>query len=782
MASILAIVSRKIFERDFRVGGRLAGVGDVVPSTIYASTHKSLEKLAQGGDLFLVTVAPGEQLWLAGVLARPKLQPDGWVAKPNTIAITDITSLIPRLAFENGKGLSAKAGALAMSLQTPRTLAEADVELLRGAGGNGASGTAKASAAKVAPPAKASAAKAVPPAKAAKGPPPATAKQSPPAKAAPPATTTKQSPPAKAAKTSAAKLVVSRATASGSPLARVAAHLATGAYAATLDDLLAAWGKHKAAEIADLIDDLGAYIARALPAIETKKTAIDAAWRDVGDQLRPADVPRLLAAFEHGTSGQIEGWLDILDRFVLDPRMCSVAIETSTRFVASSAGPTRTRAFRLAEKIADGRCLEQIDKLLKKRSDAWNWKELLDRVRKMKTKFAPPPALPDEDRAIVDQLADAIDALADAPPPDEKALARTGAKRDDDGARLLAEVLADPASDAPRLVYADWLQQQTDPRGELIALQLQANRTPAQDERIAKLVGNKPNVTKWLGPLAAVVKEPVFARGFLDACAVELTTKKHREELLRDPLWATVTRVRCSERVVVETLPNLRAVSGLPFEDLLELSRRREPLGIECLDDVELDLVEERYERDQPISDARRVLWDELLRVGAFANVRELSVDVNWATVDRLGVKRKAWTWLLDSKLGKQLARLQLDFGETTPQITDWLPALRAPLETLVLRCSRHRYGTADTVLDSILRKDGKHLAITLSLARPFRDSAQPLRWEIQNLPPILFAELSAPELVVEVTTRATKAQLAALENHFATTFAKQFKRVTVRA
>ena len=38
-------------------------------------------------------------------------------------------------------------------------------------------------------------------------------------------------------------------------------------------------------------------------------------------------------------------------------------------------------------------------------------------------------------------------------------------------AQLLAAIIEDPDDDAPRLVYADWLQAQGDPRGELMQLQ-----------------------------------------------------------------------------------------------------------------------------------------------------------------------------------------------------------------------------------------------------------------------------------------------------------------------
>ncbi|MDQ3364746.1 MAG: TIGR02996 domain-containing protein, partial [Myxococcota bacterium] len=62
-------------------------------------------------------------------------------------------------------------------------------------------------------------------------------------------------------------------------------------------------------------------------------------------------------------------------------------------------------------------------------------------------------------------------------------------------ARLLAEILAEPASAAARLVYADHLLEQGDPRGELVQLQCQLEQLPwdaparrTLDERIADLL------------------------------------------------------------------------------------------------------------------------------------------------------------------------------------------------------------------------------------------------------------------------------------------------------
>jgi len=134
MASVLAIVSKAIFERDAKIGGKVADVGTVVPFERYASKNKALDP-ASGGALFLVTVRPpDEKLWLVAILESPTFDGDEWKAKKNTVPITDITSIKGQIKFTSGVGISAKKGALGMSLQTPRILSDEDEALLRGGG------------------------------------------------------------------------------------------------------------------------------------------------------------------------------------------------------------------------------------------------------------------------------------------------------------------------------------------------------------------------------------------------------------------------------------------------------------------------------------------------------------------------------------------------------------------------------------------------------------------------------------------------------------------------
>ncbi len=87
----------------------------------------------------------------------------------------------------------------------------------------------------------------------------------------------------------------------------------------------------------------------------------------------------------------------------------------------------------------------------------------------------------------------------------------------DDGEALLDAVRAAPDDDAPRLVYADWLTERGDARGEFISVQIQRAREPgnlALAEREAVLLSEHED--RWRGQLGDDVVNAVFRRGFVD--------------------------------------------------------------------------------------------------------------------------------------------------------------------------------------------------------------------------------------------------------------------------
>ncbi len=164
----MVVVSKAIFDKQ----AKGLAAGDTWGTERYASTSPNLSPLGDGGSLFMVTVRPGDALWLVAVLREPASDAEGWLAPKNTTAIRDVTALLKKLKFSTGKGVKADPGKLGMSLQTPRQLTDADVTLLD-----------LAAPAKAAPPVKA--AKPAPPVKAAKPAPPVKAAKAVKAAAAP---------------------------------------------------------------------------------------------------------------------------------------------------------------------------------------------------------------------------------------------------------------------------------------------------------------------------------------------------------------------------------------------------------------------------------------------------------------------------------------------------------------------------------------------------------------------------------------------------------------------
>ena len=84
---------------------------------------------------------------------------------------------------------------------------------------------------------------------------------------------------------------------------------------------------------------------------------------------------------------------------------------------------------------------------------------------------------------------------------------------------LLEAIVAAPDDDAPRQVYADWLMEKGDPRGELIALSCTLARGEANDEVIEReraLLAQ--HHAAWTAPLRAIASSAGFAfrRGFVE--------------------------------------------------------------------------------------------------------------------------------------------------------------------------------------------------------------------------------------------------------------------------
>jgi uncharacterized protein (TIGR02996 family) len=160
----------------------------------------------------------------------------------------------------------------------------------------------------------------------------------------------------------------------------------------------------------------------------------------------------------------------------------------------------------------------------------------------------------------------------------------------DRGAELLAQVYAAPDDDAPRLVYADWLQQHGDPlRGELIALQIERARGRARSggrQREKELLA--AHGQSWTKSLELptwtdegdVRQEWItagcrFGRGFPEAVVANTYG--------RDPMWSTVRQCNVPPRSDDCHAGALRVVTDAQNADVLALAKLVRPLAIEEL-------------------------------------------------------------------------------------------------------------------------------------------------------------------------------------------------------
>jgi uncharacterized protein (TIGR02996 family) len=91
---------------------------------------------------------------------------------------------------------------------------------------------------------------------------------------------------------------------------------------------------------------------------------------------------------------------------------------------------------------------------------------------------------------------------------------------------LLQTILAEPQEDAPRLVFADWLDDNGQPeRAEFIRLQIEVATGSVPPRRRAELYRRQDDLLRahelaWVGPLADLVQRARFVRGFVERVTV----------------------------------------------------------------------------------------------------------------------------------------------------------------------------------------------------------------------------------------------------------------------
>jgi uncharacterized protein (TIGR02996 family) len=145
-------------------------------------------------------------------------------------------------------------------------------------------------------------------------------------------------------------------------------------------------------------------------------------------------------------------------------------------------------------------------------------------------------------------------------------------------ASLLASVLASPEQDGPRLVYADWLTERGDPRGQFIREQVQLAGLEETDPRWSALHASSERLAhrhrqEWLALLGLdrlQVRQLTFSRGLLEGAWLDQPSPRALQDLLgRAPLrW-----LRLDPQQLTPELLEVAAGAGLGLSIEGELGR-----------------------------------------------------------------------------------------------------------------------------------------------------------------------------------------------------------------
>jgi uncharacterized protein (TIGR02996 family) len=144
---------------------------------------------------------------------------------------------------------------------------------------------------------------------------------------------------------------------------------------------------------------------------------------------------------------------------------------------------------------------------------------------------------------------------------------------------FLDTILEEPDDDTTRLVYADWLEDRDDPRGEFIRLQCQLARIESAEERIPLARRERELLAvhdhRWRSELPSVkgVEWGEFRRGFVAAiCAANCTTFLTQAERIFS--LAPIEKLSF-RRVSTETIQTLAGSPWLGRVRILDLAHRR---------------------------------------------------------------------------------------------------------------------------------------------------------------------------------------------------------------
>jgi uncharacterized protein (TIGR02996 family) len=309
-------------------------------------------------------------------------------------------------------------------------------------------------------------------------------------------------------------------------------------YESALSALIDAWRALRLPAIADAVERLDALVGAS--AFADSAEAWSVAARAAADVARG---PLIRAVSEMKRKQPIEDALALMVDWD-DPRVGSLVIDLlrELRFTGAVSRTFWRDVIALIPRLNDVRFIELSESL----PAIWSVGEDLRRYLKNRlcaasAELVAPEPLMSQDAAAIEQLRAML-------AEHEKASARAARAGGSaaSGDELLAQIYENPHEDEPRAVYADWLLERGDPRGELITLQLRPDFESDKQakKRVKELL--KAHKKKWLGRIAPMLGGALeFRRGFVAVATAKFRNQKDVEQYGSLPEWSTLEQIEC---------------------------------------------------------------------------------------------------------------------------------------------------------------------------------------------------------------------------------------------
>jgi uncharacterized protein (TIGR02996 family) len=254
--------------------------------------------------------------------------------------------------------------------------------------------------------------------------------------------------------------------------------------------LLEAWRERPHPRVADLIDVVSAEVTLARGPVTGKTvTARLAAAVVLHERRDPADLERLLAVPWAGTWQKALPLLQALLRWPADPRLDRAVgqLIATPPWISAASWSFFRHLTPVLPRLQDVRVVPQLEAMLSVQR-GYHFEQLFrapaaEAVARLKAQVLPPLEL---------ELLATLEAR-------HRNQSTTGTQQGEP--ELLARIYAQPNDRHVRSVFADWLLERGDPRGEALSLHLLPKRTSAQGARLNALL--KRHGAAWAGSLDA---------------------------------------------------------------------------------------------------------------------------------------------------------------------------------------------------------------------------------------------------------------------------------------